>query len=138
MQVETKLTEIEDTAPRWAKFYHEYLKNGNAYRSAVKAGFSKEYAKVITSRMPRAVRESLKQALEKQGLTTHKIASRIRHLVESNDTVAVDKGLTHVLKIRGEYKEAETPVQKHVHLHVDLSSLRPEQIEAFAQTGKIE
>src|SRR5262245_27191341 len=125
MQVETKLTALEDTAPRWAKFYHEYLKNGNAYKSARKAGFSHSYAVVIKQRMPEKVRESLAQAMEKQGLTTHKIASRIRHLVESDNPIAVDKGLAHVLKIRGEYREAEPPTQKHLHVHVDLSQLRP-------------
>src|SRR5688572_28437405 len=67
-----ELTTVEELDPRWANFVDLYLTNGNAKRSAIEAGFSENYADVITSRFPEKVRKSLVDALDHKGITSDK------------------------------------------------------------------
>lgn len=113
-----KLLEKEELTPRWAAFLPLYIESGNAYQSAIQAGFSHEYANVITTRFPTKVRKSLAAALEEKGIGSEVVAERIRTLLyatkpvwvkgengvnemidEGPDYQAIDKGLTHTLKI---------------------------------------
>lgn len=111
--------------PKWANFTERYLETGNAYQSAIDVGFTKSYALVITSRFPDKVIKSLKEALEAKGITPEKIAEKVDSLLEatkpiyknnnetgeielvgeSPDYQAIDKGITHAVKIRGDYAE---------------------------------
>lgn len=112
-------TEIE-LSPRWSEFVSLYIKSGNALQSAVKAGFSSEYARVITTRFPDKVRKSLTDALEGRGITSEKIAEKIEVLLdatkqvyakdsegnqeivaETPDYQAIDKGIAHATRIYG-------------------------------------
>lgn len=102
----------EKLDPRWFSFQSFYLESGNAYKSAIEAGFSEEYAKVITSRIPNKVIKSLNDALQEKGVTPEKIADRINDLLDAKrstlmgevpDYQAIDKGITHAIKIRGDY-----------------------------------
>lgn len=52
-------------------------------------------------------RETLKSALEKQGVTPEKIARKIDSLLEHEDPNAVDKGLKHATNIYGITDEPE-------------------------------
>ena len=143
---------------RWAKFVVYYLESGNAYRSALKAGFGKTYAKFARQMMPERVKQGLMMQLEKQGVTEGLVANRIKMLLiakkpvyrnnnvtkeiekvsEIDDVDAIDKGLRHVLAIRGDIKSQEDKPQQHLHLHLDLSNLPAEQRIKFAQTGELE
>jgi hypothetical protein len=112
-----ELTTVEELDPRWAKFVDLYLQTGNAKQSAIEAGFTENYADVITSRFPEKVRKSLVDALDHKGITSDKIAEKVGKLLEGkkdlyffgekigevDDFNAIDKGLTHALKIRGDY-----------------------------------
>ena len=115
----SKKISIAELDPRWAKFIDRYLETGNAKQSAIIAGFSEEYASVITTRFPDKVRESLTDALESKGITSERIAEKIEVLLEAStpiyknnnatgeiehigdkpDYIAVDKGITHAIKI---------------------------------------
>lgn len=104
-----KLKPIKDDElnPRWAKFVELYLGSGNAKQSAIEAGFSEEYAAVITTRFPEKVRISLSRALEDKGIDSASIAEKVKWLMDQEDYQAVDKGISHAIKIRGDYSESE-------------------------------
>lgn len=53
-------------------------------------------------------RETLKSALEKQGVTPTKIAKKIDKLLDSDDHNAVDKGLKHATNIYGVVDEPDS------------------------------
>lgn len=61
-------------------------------------------------------RESLKEALEKKGITAEKIADKISLLLESEDNNAIDKGINHAVKVRGDYSE-EKPKEKGTNIY---------------------
>ena len=115
--------------PRWALFVKYYYKGdkktrGNIYRSAIKAGFSKNYAKTLSGRvMLEKVRKTVAAELDTLGVTAKYKAKKVKELldaevkikiipkkgktieIEKTDTGAIDAGLKHAFKIGGDYKE---------------------------------
>lgn len=138
----------DELNPKWAKFIEAYLDSGNAYRSAIQAGFSEEYAKVITSRYPEKVRNSLKDALEHKGIDSAKIASKINELLEAKtvitknnvttgeveiireqpDYTAIDKGIRHAIQVRGDYAP-----EKHQNTNVNINGTLSDEAIRIAE-----
>lgn len=55
-------------------------------------------------------KETLREALESKGITAEKIASKVGELLEARNGdepnyQAIDKGITHAVKIRGDYSD---------------------------------
>lgn len=131
---------MDELTPRWAAFIGHYIESGSARQSAIKAGFSQQYADVITTRFPDKVRESLNDALNNKGITSEKIAEKINTLLDATtpiyknnnetgevehvgdkpDYQAVDKGITHAIKIGvgGGYAAEK---KQTVNLNVDVT-----------------
>lgn len=108
----TKAVQRADTElpPQWATFIGRYLETGNARQSAIDAGFSDSYANTITTRFPDKVRSTLRDALESKGITSEKIAEKVNELLEAKtgdepNYQAIDKGISHAVKIRGDYSD---------------------------------
>jgi len=119
--------------PRWTLFKNYYATPssktiGNIYKSAVKAGFAKSYANTLSGRSGLGkVRISLSEALEKKGITSDYISGKIKELMDAAiikktkiikiaggieettekkiDSHAINAGVTHAAKVRGDYKE---------------------------------
>lgn len=146
------------TDPRWAKFFYYWMESGNSYRAGIKAGFSPGYSTMLRQRIPKKVKNGLLLQLEKQGISDGLLANRIKTLLVAktpiyknnnatkqvelvgmkDDTDAIDKGLKHALAIRGDITDKSTEPQKHLHLHMDLSSMPFEKQLEFATTGKLD
>lgn len=109
----------ETLNPRWAKFLDEYLRTGNAYQSAIVAGFSKNYAIIVTGHIPDIVRKSMKEFLSTDLLTEKHLAllNKKEKVTKNNiitgeidvidtgeiDVQAVKAGLDMAYKLRGDY-----------------------------------
>lgn len=147
-----KVEELPDV--RWLAFQEHYLVSGNAYQSAIQAGFSEEYAKVITSRIPDKVIKSLNDALEHKGITPDKIADKINTLLdaqkkvrtyikgdltseyEEEDHQAIDKGISHAVKIRGDYapeKSVQVQIKADVKDFTKLDKIKDEYEAKFIE-----
>jgi phage terminase small subunit len=126
-QVIQQIKEDEELDPRWGMYVSEYLRTGKSFDSAIIAGFSESYAMVIKSRFPDKVKKSLVEALETKGITSEKIAEKIRKLIEDNDPSAIDKGLNHAIKIRGDYAP-----DKSLNVNVNVETVNDEAISKLA------
>lgn len=114
-QPETKPKKLPKLTKKQAGFVEDYVATGNGTQAALK-----NYD--IESRNPQRVaaaiatenlikpdvalaveigQETLKSALQKQGVTPEKIAMKVDQLLESEDANAIDKGLKHATNIYG-------------------------------------
>lgn len=144
-----KLKKTEDDLnPRWAKFIELYILTGKAKESALRAGFSENYAAVILNRFPDKVKKSLSEALEARGITSEKVAEKIGVLLdakkkvrtytkgditeeyEEEDHAAIDKGITHAAKIGvgGGYA-----AEKSVNLTLTAEVMDDDSLQKLAQ-----
>lgn len=132
--------------PRWAKFIDEYMLSGNAYKAALKVGFSDEYAKVITSRFPEKVKNSLKDGLsgelliekhlallnKKEKITKNNMTTGEIDVIDTGevDVQAVKAGLDMAYKLKGSYAPVST-----VNLNVDANSLFNDEQKTKARSA---
>ena len=107
--------------PNEAKFAKKYPANDFNGSKTVKEVYGIEhdgYARVKASELltkPNVIEaveiatETLKSALEKQGVTPAKIALKVDQLLEDDDPNAVDKGLKHAMNIYGVEDSSDKP-----------------------------
>lgn len=94
-------------------FVKDYILNGENGQEAAKSNFNvsnNNSARAVASELltfPNVIeaieieRETLKSALEKQGVTPAKIALKVDELLNNEDPNAIDKGLKHAKDIYG-------------------------------------
>ncbi len=102
-------------------FVKDYVLNGENGQEAAKANFdvsNDNSARAVASELltiPNVIeaieveRETLKSALEKEGVTPSKVAKKINALLDSEDEHIVDKGLKHATSIYGLEDDKEKP-----------------------------
>jgi len=73
------------------------------------AGYSKETRKVFKTK---GYNEALIEAMDKAGITDEKVASKIDLLLSNEENInAVDKGISHYIKIKGSYAPLKSEVE---------------------------
>lgn len=106
---------IPKLTKKQAGFVEDYVNTGNGTQAALKnydiesdkpervaaAIATENLTKPDVALAIEIKQETLKSALQKQGVTPEKIARKVDQLLESEDTNAIDKGLKHATNIYG-------------------------------------
>ena len=122
---------IEELTLKEKEFVKEYVasnENGTATVEKVykkKGGYArlKAHRLIMKDNISQEIvkeRETLKQALENQGINSKKIAKKIDVLLEAKqgkrpDYTAINNGINHAVKVRGDYAP-----DKNINLNADL------------------
>lgn len=117
---------------------------GNAYRSALKAGYSEAHAKQITtpSRGPEITRTAMQQALEDIGITDEFLAGRHKALLSKRDkdgqpeTRAVHAGLDMAYKVKKHYPAQGLSLEDPNGKPVEMLFLRADEAKKLTETEK--
>lgn len=96
-----------DLQPRQVDFLAGWLLEGKtAKQAAIDAGYSEEYADVITSRLSGNVRLMMRLVFEAKGITPSKIVEKEIEILNSNDLGAKNTALNRIHKIFGSLSDA--------------------------------
>jgi hypothetical protein len=72
-----------------------------------KVGYNPKSSTFLTE----GYRVALMEAMQEAGITENKVAKKINELLDSDNHVAMDKGITHTLKIAGAYAPTKTQTE---------------------------